>query len=143
MPYEYIEDIAISDVAFRAWDNSLEGLFVAAGDATTNVMVDPLNSIEERATVPIRVSEDSIDMLLFNFLQELIYYKDAEELLLRVREVEIWKEGDRYLLSAQAKGEKLDVKKHHLEVDVKAVTLHRFRVEQAGDAWNATVVLDI
>jgi SHS2 domain-containing protein len=143
MPYEYLEDIAISDVAFRAWDKSLEGLFVAAGDATMNVMVEVLGSIEERVSVPIRVKEDSIEMLLFNFLQELIYVKDAEELLLRVREVDIRKEDDAYVLSAEGKGENLDPEKHQLTVDVKAVTLHRFSVEQTPEGWDATVILDI
>jgi SHS2 domain-containing protein len=28
-------------------------------------------------------------------------------------------------------------------VDVKAVTLHRFRVEQTPSGWEATVILDI
>jgi len=143
MPYEYLEDIAISDVAFRAWDKTLDGLFVAAGDATMNVMVDPLSSVEDRVSIPIRLSDDSIEMLLFNFLQELIYFKDAEELLLRVHEVEIRKEGEGYVLSAEAKGEKLDPKKHQLDADVKAVTLHRFSVERAPEGWKATVILDI
>jgi SHS2 domain-containing protein len=32
---------------------------------------------------------------------------------------------------------------HVLRVDVKAVTLHRFRVIQESGLWKATVVLDI
>ena len=30
-----------------------------------------------------------------------------------------------------------------MNVDVKAVTLHRFSVKQTGEEWVATVVLDI
>ena len=42
MPYEYLEDVATADIAFRAWEPTLEGVFVAAADATMNVMVEDL-----------------------------------------------------------------------------------------------------
>jgi len=82
-------------------------------------------------------------MLLFNFLQELIYFKDPEELLLRVRVVDISKEDDAYVLSGEGKGENLNPEKHQLNADVKAVTLHLFKVELTPEGWHATVVLDI
>lgn len=72
MPYEYLDDIALSDVAFRAWGDSMSDLFVAAADAMLNVMVEDLRSIEDRVRHPIDLKEPSGEMLLFNFLQELI-----------------------------------------------------------------------
>lgn len=36
MPYAYLEDVATADSASRAWDPTLEGVFVAA-DTTMNV----------------------------------------------------------------------------------------------------------
>jgi len=143
MPYRYLPDIATADVAFEAWADTLEKLFVAAADATMNVMVSDLSTIagsEERA---IKAEEAELDMLLFQLLQELIFYKDAEKLLLRIKELEIRRFEDRFALEAKACGETLDPSKHDLVVDVKAVTLHRFRVEQTTQGWRATVILDI
>jgi SHS2 domain-containing protein len=82
-------------------------------------------------------------MLLFNFLQELIYYKDAEQLLLRVQRLRIGQDRQLYSLQATAVGEPIDVNRHHLRVDVKAVTLHRFALTQSERGWEATVILDI
>ena len=82
-------------------------------------------------------------MLLFDLLQELIYYKDAEQLLLRVKEIGITERDGTYLLRAPRRGEKLDPERHEQRVDVKAVTLHRFRLQKTGDGWNALVILDI
>ena len=45
MPYRYLEDIATADVAFEAWGDTLEEMFVAAADATMNVMVSDLDTI--------------------------------------------------------------------------------------------------
>ncbi|MBI4793908.1 MAG: archease, partial [Deltaproteobacteria bacterium] len=37
MPFEYLDDVATSDVAFQAWGETVEELFVAAADAVMNV----------------------------------------------------------------------------------------------------------
>jgi SHS2 domain-containing protein len=82
-------------------------------------------------------------MLLFEFLQELIYYKDAEKLLLRVDELDIREEGRHHVLKGAALGEKLDPGRHHQRADVKAVTLHRFQLEKTERGWEVLVILDI
>ncbi len=143
MPYEYIDDIAISDVAFRAWGDSVEELFAAAADATLNVMVGDLRSVEERVRRRVELNEPSEEMLLFNLLQELIFLKDAEQLLVRVSRVKVLKENNTYRLTAEASGEKLNPLKHELIADVKAVTLHRFSLKRTPGGWEATVVLDV
>src|SRR5262249_61647558 len=111
-------------------------------DATTNVMIDNIEGIQARQTRRIELSNDKLDMLLFDFLQELIFLKDAERLLLRIREVQIDHGDKMYLVKATAEGETLDPERHHQRVDVKAVTLHNFVVEQS-DGWKARVLLDI
>lgn len=143
MPYQYLEDVATADIAFEAWGETLAELFVAAADATMNVMVKDLGSIARQQIKPIRVEAEAVDMLLFEFLQELIFYKDAETLLLRVPTVTIERQDGRLTLQAEAYGEPLNPDKHELLVDVKAVTLHRFRVEQTARGWEAMVILDI
>jgi SHS2 domain-containing protein len=143
MPYHYLEDIATADVAFEARGKDLAELFTAAADATMNVMVADLASIEQRVQIEFEVEHEELDMLLFNFLQEFIFFKDARRLLLRVLSVSIDKGNAGFSLLAKAAGEELDPEKHDLIVDVKAVTLYRFAVQQTEDGWMATVVLDI
>ena len=143
MPYHYLEEIGTADIAFEATGRDLPELFIADADATMNVMIDNLDAIEPRETRHIELSNDKIDMLLFDFLQELIYFKDAERLLLRVRDARIEERDEKYFLTAEAAGEPLDAARHHQRADVKAVTLHNFSVEKKDDYWKATVLLDI
>ena len=143
MPYHYLEDIGTADIAFEATGRDLDELFSAAADATMNVMIDNLEAIEPRETRDIELSSDEIDMLLFDFLQELIYFKDAERLLLRVRDTRIEQRDRNYFLKAETAGEVLDAARHHQRADVKAVTLHGFSVEKEDDVWKARVLLDI
>jgi SHS2 domain-containing protein len=143
MPYQYLEEIGIADIAFEATGRDLPELFSAAADATMNVMIDNLNAIEPRETQQIELTNDEIDMLLFDFLQELIYFKDARRLLLRVRDARIEQKAKAYSLKAKAAGEQLDDARHHQRADVKAVTLHDFSVRKRDDGWKARVLLDI
>ena len=141
--YRFRGDIAIADAAFDAWGATLEELFVAAADATTNTLAENLEAIEDRERRPIRLEEQRADLLLFRLLEELIFLKDAEGLLLRVPAVRIHQRDGALILEAEARGEPLDPLRHHLQADVKAVTLHRLRVEQTARGWEASVVLDI
>jgi SHS2 domain-containing protein len=143
MAYEFLEGVAIADIAFRASGKRLEEVFAAAADATLNVMIENLDSIEFREQRAIRLENSALDMLLFDLLQELIYHKDAEQLLLRVRQLQIQREEETWRLTGTAQGEKLDPARHPQRADVKAVTLHHFKLEQTPEGWSASVILDI
>jgi SHS2 domain-containing protein len=143
MPFHYLEDVGTADIAFEATGRDLPELFVAAADATMNVMIDNLEAIEAREARRIELSNDSIEMLLFDFLQELIYFKDAKRLLLRAREAQIGQKDEGYFLKSTVAGERLDDTRHQQRADVKAVTLHGFSVKKENGGWKAKVLLDI
>jgi SHS2 domain-containing protein len=143
MPFEFLDEIAIADVAFRAWGETVEQMFVAAAEATMNVMVADLEKIERLESRKIEIKSDALDMLLFNLLQEIIFFKDAEQLLLRIEDAQVERENELYSVKATGWGEKIDPGRHELIVDVKAVTLHRFKVEQTRRGWETFIILDI
>jgi SHS2 domain-containing protein len=142
MPYRYIDDVAIADVAFEAGGTTLEELFRASVDATLGVMVgdpDGLAPLERR---DFEALDDSLDLLLFRLLGEVVFHKDASHLLLRCTSCRIDETGDGWNVAAVLEGEQLDDVRQAL-LDVKAVTLHMLGVERTSDGWKATVVLDI
>ena len=143
MPYDYLEEFGTADIAFEATGCDLPELFRDAADATTNVMIDNIEAIQPRETRHIELSNDKLDMLLFDLLQELIFLKDAERLLLRIREVLIHEKDEIFFLKAATEGEPVDAQRHHQRADVKAVTLHDFSVERTEGGWKARVLLDI
>jgi SHS2 domain-containing protein len=143
MPYEFVDELTVADIAFRAWGRDLAETFGAAADAVMNAMVEDLEAIQPHDTRQLSVEHEALDMLLFNFLQELVYYKDAEQLLLRIQQLHIADDRQPYTLHAAAVGEPIDADRHHMRVDVKAVTLHRFSLTQTEHGWEATVILDI
>jgi len=143
MPYRYLDDIAIADVAFEAWGESPEEMFAAAGDALLGVMLADLAALGREEEMTIELAEDDLEMLLFAFLNELVFFKDARLLLLRSSTLSIGRQGERYTLRADLWGDRTDRCGDLLRTDVKAITLHRFRIEQTEGRWRSTVVLDI
>jgi SHS2 domain-containing protein len=143
MPYEFVDELTVADIAFRAWGRDLVETFVSAAEAVMNAMVEDLDSIQPHETRSVSAEHEALDMLLFNFLQELVYYKDAEQLLLRVQQLHIADSSQPYTLHATVVGEPIAPNRHRMRVDVKAVTLHRFALMQTERGWEATVILDI
>jgi SHS2 domain-containing protein len=141
--YRYLEEIATADVAFEAWGATKEEAFLAAADATLNTMVEEIGTVVPEEGRVFSLAADSLDLLLFELLQELIFHKDADRLLLRVRDLRIEETGPGYRLHADATGETINPARHPLLADVKAVTLHRLVVERTPDGWHAIVVLDV
>jgi SHS2 domain-containing protein len=101
--------------------------------------VEDLTTIAPQEERTLEVHEEQLDLLLLQFLQELLFYKDAQRLLLRVSEVQITTHDQGFTLAAQAAGEPLDPARHALGADVKGVTLHRLQVVQTSNGWEAPV----
>ena len=137
--YRFIEDEATADIAFEATGKTLEEVLESSALATTNVMVRDLKKVYHSQRVTFSVKGDSDEMLLFNLLQEIIFYKDAKQLLFSKYAIKLGKNS----VECVAEGEKIDQKRHDLVVDVKAVTMHLFELKKAGNGWKAHVILDI
>lgn len=139
MPYKYLPDIALADVAFEADSASLRGLFEASGRALSDIMVDR-RTLRSRVVRRFQLQAEDTDRLLYDFLTELIVLKDVDSLLFKGFRIEML--GDSSLL-ATVEGERIARKRHRLRNDVKAVTMHMFGIRREGKRWKAVVVLDI
>jgi len=138
--YHFLEHTA--DVLFVAAAPTLEELFVQCALATEDAQVD-LSKVGEKEKLSFTVEGKDEESLLFNFLDDLVFYKDSDLLVFSKFDIEIEKTGDGLKLTCVALGEKLDNKKHEPKVDVKAVTMHLFEVKKTDQGWEAKVLLDI
>ena len=59
MPYKFIEDVAVADVAFEADGKTIEEMFESAALAVTNTMVKDLDSVKDKVKKDfmIKISE--------------------------------------------------------------------------------------
>jgi len=139
--FRFLEKIAIADIAFEAYGRTLEELFESSALALFEAMVK-VDTVQANQTESIQLESDKIEDLLFDWLSELVYIKDAKAMLFSSFNLKI-EDKRKYYLQAQAQGEKIEPGKHHLKVDVKAVTYHMLEVKRENNQWTAQVILDI
>jgi SHS2 domain-containing protein len=134
MRYELLEHTA--DVMVRARGKDLEECFANAAYALFDQMVD-VSKVEATTEVSFEVEGHDLESLLYNFLSEFLYLRDAKQLVLCEFEVEI--RSDQVL--CRAKGERLSHGKHGQRHEVKAITYHMLSVDPKEPS--VTVIFDI
>ena len=140
--YKIIDDVAIADVAFEIYGKDINELFENAALAIFEQSAD-IATIEGRKKRSVDISSDALDTLFFDFLSELLYLKDAEQLLGKHAKVHIAQNKSSYSLQAEITGDTISQQKHTLKSDIKAITYHMFKVEETPKGWVAFVVVDI
>tara|TARA_Y100000310_G_scaffold272474_1_gene287438 strand:- start:4698 stop:5117 length:420 start_codon:yes stop_codon:yes gene_type:complete len=139
MKYKFLDHTA--DVLFEAYGKTLEELFINAALAVQEIQVD-IRTVKPKITKKISLKESKLDLLLFEFLQELIFLKDSEQLFFSNFKVKITK-NRKYSLEATCKGERLNLERHKLGVDTKAITFHEFELKELKSGYKARVIVDI
>ncbi|MFH1664025.1 MAG: archease [archaeon] len=140
MQFEYLEHTA--DLKFRAFGKTKKELLENSGKALCNAVID-LNQIEKKGEEIIEVKAESFEELLFVFLKELHYEIDSQEIIFsEIRITELNEKEKKFFLKAQCFGEKIDLKKHEIKTEIKAITKHGFKVEKKKN-WTAEVLVDV
>lgn len=143
MPFRWLDDAPTSDAGFEAWGDTLAECFRSAADALLALMLGNPEGLQARERRSIDVAHEALDFLLVRFLEEILYFKDAERLLLRVAQCEVEGGNGQYRAVGELEGEPIDPQRHSLSADVKAITLHRLSVTCREGQWIATVVVDL
>ncbi|MEB3772480.1 MAG: archease [Desulfurococcales archaeon] len=132
-----------ADELIEARGRSLEEAFEQAALGVFEVITDT-SRVECRVEKEVNVDGVDLENLLYRWIEELLYYLDAEGLVFSVFKVKSIREtSDGYLLEASVCGEKFDPGKHEHRTIVKAMTYAQMSIEKKGDCWVLTFVVDI
>jgi SHS2 domain-containing protein len=137
MTFETFEHTA--DLGLRVRAHDLDALFADAARGLFSIIVADLASVQVRDSVPITIAAESPELLLFDWLNELLYLYEVRRLLLCRFEVGVRDSG----LNATAHGEPIDPARHFLDHEVKAITYHGLKLERENGRWLAEVIVDI
>ena len=139
--YEVFEHTA--DMGLRVRATELSQLFVDAARGLFSVMVANLDAVRTVQQVSFSFNGENLEGLWHDWLAELLYTFHGRRLLLTEFQVEVCEVAGEFVLTATARGEPIDLSRHEIDAEVKAVTWHGLKVEQHADGWLAEVILDI
>lgn len=140
MPFKFVEDIAIADVAFEATGKNLTELFQSAAQAVIESLANP-KTVKPEIVKKIKMKNKDVQKLLFNFLEEIVYLKDKDAMVFNKIDVKV--DEKKMEVTAMLTGDNINPDEQELHQDVKAVTMHYWLVEKKKSGWKAVVVLDI
>jgi SHS2 domain-containing protein len=120
--YRLLEHTA--DAMVEVHGKTLGELFANAAYAMFDQMTD-VKKIEPKGEVKVVLKADTQERLLVDFLQELLYVNDVEDLVFS--EFSVQTDGNR--LEATIRGEKFDEKRHTKRSVVKGVTYHKLDID--------------
>lgn len=138
--WNVLEAIAVADCALEVHGADLDDLFATAARALTDTMVDPA-TVAADVQRTVRLEARALDLLLHDWLSELIFLKDSERLVFP--EVSVVVQGTPPTLTARLTGGHIDPASTVRRADAKAVTFHQFTLQRRAPGWYARVVIDI
>ena len=140
--YKILEDVAIADIAIEAYGKNLNELFENSALAIFEESAN-LKNIKEKEKRSIKINAKNIEDLLYDFLSEILFLKDTYSIIFKKSKIKIQKKGKKYHLNAELYGEKIDRERHELGNDIKAITLHMFKIEKTKKGYKGMIVVDV
>jgi SHS2 domain-containing protein len=134
MRYKLLEHTA--DAMVEVHGKDLNERFGNAAYALFDQITD-ISKVEPKGEMKIVLSAETRDQLLVDFLQELLFLHDTEDLVLCEFDVTI----DGKNLEARVRGEQFDEKKHTKRSVVKGVTYHELEFDDEEGV--ITILFDV
>ena len=134
--FEIVDHTA--DVGIRAYGASINQAFANAAKALFRLITE-LDNVNEVLHRDIELVAPDQESLLVEWLNELIYLFDAENIIFKRFDITRL---NSTRLKARGYGEKVNISKHKLKIGVKAATYHMLKVDKTN-GYQVQVLFDI
>jgi SHS2 domain-containing protein len=136
-PFELIDHTA--DIGIVAYGADIKQVFANAALGLYNLMVD-LDDFKENVQRDIELSAEDVEVLLVEWLNELIYIFDVEHIVFKRFEIEELTDTQ---IRARCFGERIKPGQRKLKREIKAATYHMLRIGKDNGSYRAQVIFDI
>ena len=134
---EYLEHTA--DAGIRVTSSSLGELFERAAWGMMSLITNPA-AVKDRETEALDVEADDREALMVRWLSEINRLHQVRHRVYgRFRIGRIGDTG----MTGSCVGEPIDLARHEVFGEIKAVTFHRLRVDCRDGVWTAEVLFDV
>jgi SHS2 domain-containing protein len=128
-----------ADIGIDVWGETIENVFVHAARAMYDLIAD-INTIKPAIPFSVIVTALDKDELLQNWLSELLYYFHTKDILLSNFCIESMTPAS---IDCLAHGEKIDLSRHKLKHDIKAVTFHNLHIRESKSGFQTDIIFDV
>lgn len=137
--YRFLDHM--TDAILEAYGETLEEAFENAAKGLNDTMVE-LKTVKPDSEIRITAEGHDLYSLLFDWLDKVMLLLVQDGIVMSDFSVKI-KQNNGYFLEGIAKGERLNLEKHHYKVEIKAVTYHEMEITQEKGKTSVRFLLDL
>jgi len=144
--YESLE--YLSDIKLKVYGKSLKELFKNAAEGMFSLITD-INKINGKVEKKIKIALNSkvkIEDLLILWLEKLLFLNEVNSLIFSEFNISCLINNDcKSTITAEIKGEKINLKKHEILTQIKAPTYHDLNIEkdEKTGVFSVGIIFDI
>jgi SHS2 domain-containing protein len=134
-----------ADVGLRVWSKDWKELFELAAKGMTSIIVDPI-SVNKKEKKSLQLEGNDLESLFITWLREILYMIEKGMVFSDFQvqgDVFSHKVKENYMVRALLLGEKIDLKRHDICTEIKAITRHGLSISKSGDHWKANIIFDV
>ncbi len=135
-----------ADVGIEMWGETPQAVLEAAALGMLSLIVN-LKNVKYHIEKTLVIEADSLEDLLLNWLREILYIQERERIVFSGVSIPTEKfscsKSDKYCFYGLLKGEKLNLKRHDICMEIKAVTRHQMFFQKKSQLWRAGILFDI
>jgi SHS2 domain-containing protein len=135
-----------SDIGIRVWGKTRKELFQEAARDMISLIVD-LNGVKIEEERYFQIKAESVEELFLKWLREILYFLDLDGIVFRKFQIEKDNFADSdvkaYFISGLLRGEKINIERHEICTEIKAITRHEFYIKKKGPWWVANILFDV
>ena len=137
MDYEILDHTA--DICVRVYGKSFDELLRNAARAMMELITDR-EKVNPSQETEIKAQGETKEELLVHWLGEILFLHQVRKMVFQDFDVNLISETE---LEGKASGENIDMERHEIGLDIKAVTYHDLKIEPLDDRLKVDIVFDI
>lgn len=128
-----------ADVGLFVRGKTRADLFKSAADGMVSIFSDP-EKFNPKKRVRLSVFSEDWESLLVDWLHEILYYftvKKTGFVKFKINKI------SPFSIRAEGYGEKINLKKHSVFKEIKAVTRHNLKIRKTKSGYTVKIIFDI
>lgn len=138
--FRYLDHM--TDVIIEAYGRTLEEAFANSAQGLVNTMFE-LSDVIPDTEFSVYAEGHDLKSLLYNWLEKVMLIMLIDNILVSDSTVIISGCNGMYSINAVAKGEHIDLKRHHYKIEIKAITYHEMQIKQSCEEVTIRFLVDL
>lgn len=135
-----------ADIGIKVWGKTLRALFIEAAKDMVSLVINA-ERVFVTTNESVYIEAENYEELLFHWLKEILFVMNHKGMVFKQFHIEMdnFSESNinMYFIKGLLGGEPVDIKRHEICREIKAITRHDFYLKKRGPWWETNILFDV